>query len=152
MIDLPPPSLSELRDIHLPSPPEELNAWLLAASLLVVILSSLMARWAWRRSPIGRAWLEIEVARQEGIWTGDSALFARRIGSILRRHTVRRAPIGSSIVGDQWRSFLVDRGGNFWRESGADWLVRDAFCPSEKSVVDVNRLAKEARAWVLWNH
>ncbi|QDQ39855.1 DUF4381 domain-containing protein [Legionella geestiana] len=111
-------ALSQLRDIHLPSPigwwPPAPGWWLL---LCLLVLLPLMGIALWmqyrRRTATRRACLSALVACEEQfLSTGDAAMACRELSAIVRRMAKARFPEAAvdGLVGEAWYDFLKEKG------------------------------------------
>lgn len=159
MADTPPhPSIDQLRDIHLPPPPD---MWPPVPIVLLLALAvALIAAWTVRRyrrqAPLRRALHELNALSRAHASTPDPVALARGVSRLLRRYARSRFPHENvaGLAGADWLRFLDAHGphGDFTRGPGAvlEELPYRAPGTSGESV-DAEALLRITRQWLRSN-
>lgn len=152
-------TLADLRDIHLPPPPEAIGffsddrLWGVVVAMALVLVAALLALavWRFRRRALRAALAEIEVARQAYGADQDATALARALSRVLRRHAVTRFPQAAGLIGDAWLAFLDAHGpGGLGGDSG--WLLAELpYRPMADPPVDPTPLVEQVCQWLRSN-
>lgn len=151
----PPPTLAELRDIHLPPPPP---AWPWPEALVSALFLAFAAFLLWRRHrrnrPQRRASRELSRLERKYAGDGDATALAAGLSQLLRNEAQRLYPAAAvnALVDRQWLEFLDDHGGgNAFRDGCgavlADLPYRRAGAIDGSALIDLTRnwLRKQRR-------
>ncbi|NMG31979.1 DUF4381 domain-containing protein [Aromatoleum evansii] len=153
-----PPSIDQLRDIHLPPPPD---MWPPAPIVLLVALAVvLIAAWTVRRhrrqTPLRRALRELDALARNHAAAQDPVTLARGISRLLRNYARSRFPRENvaRLAGADWLRFLDAHGthGDFTSGPGRvldELPYRPPGSPGEDA--DAVALLRITRQWLRRN-
>lgn len=145
--------LSELRDIHLPTPvgwwPPAPGWWLLAFLLIGLIAVAAVAVRRARRSPRRAALAEVAHLRRTHQRDPQANILAAALSSLLRRYALARFP-GESVAGltgERWLAFLERNGGGAELSTGAGHaLLTEPYRGNAN--VEAEQLIASVEAWI----
>lgn len=156
LAQLPMDPLSELRDIHLPPPPElwppAPGWWLLALAAVAALgYGAWLGVAAWRRRRPRRAALRALATLRRRAAAGESPrVLVAELATLLRRAAMIRHPreAVAGLTGRAWLAFLDGDGHRFIEGPGAA-LATAPYAPAEP--VELDALLALGEAWVRRN-
>lgn len=153
-----PPSLDQLRDIHLPDASGAglgtVPMTLLALALGVLVLGlALVLRRRARQRPLREARRELDRLLHAHAQAPDDIALTRGIGQLLRAYAARRFPQKASagLAGDAWLAFLDAHGGAGAFSHGVGRVLATLpYAPhgSAHPLLDTPALAQLVRHWL----
>lgn len=155
-----PPSIDQLRDIHLPPPPA---AWPPAPGWWVLLAAgTAVAAWlAYRHrrgKPLRTALRDLDAVARAHTQTHDAVELARGICTVLRSYARRRFPDAriAGLSGPAWLAFLDAHGGHGAFGAGAGAVLdtlpyRPATAAPALSQGEAEALLALARRWLRSN-
>lgn len=153
-----PPSIDQLRDIHLPPPPDmwPLPPFALLVALIVVLITAWTVRRYLRQTRLRRALRELDALARNHAATRDPVTLARGLSRLLRGYARARFPRENvaGLAGADWLRFLDARSthGDFTSGPGAvlsELPYRPPSPPSQD--LDAAALIRITRQWLRRN-
>lgn len=147
--------LDQLKDIHIPAPaggwtPTLSIGWISAASVLALLVISLLARRYYMRTRTRRYALnELEQMRTRFAEHGQQQRLLNELNMLLRRMAMinyEREKV-SPLAGKHWLEFLDRSGRTKAFSTGAGQVLTQAYEPSPE-VFDENALIEVVKQWI----
>lgn len=156
-----PPSLDQLRDIHLPDPsgtgldPAAVTLLALILGALALCLALALRRRA-RHQPLREAVRELDELINTHARTADDVALTRGIARLVRNYAVWRFPATpcAGLTGDAWLAFLDAHGGKGAFSQGIGRaLATLPYVPQDHAhpPLDASALAQVVRHWLREN-
>ena len=144
------PSGPQLRDIHLPPPPDwwpPAPGWWIAAGICIVCLIVALYKLARRLRRRRRTALALaELDRCIAVAGADGAALAAQLSRFLRRMALRDAPAAAAYTDERWLAYLDARiGGEQFTQGVGRTLLHAPFRPVQ--AFDAPALVALVRRW-----